>query len=345
MTLRTALPLVLLALGACGESTQAPKEPAAASSGYELPPGATMEDVGEVLAVVQGIPVGTKEYERAAARLVPEDGVSLSEEERRQVLSDLVDEKMLYLEARKQGIDRDPKVQKVMVNTLLRQEVYAAVRNSDFTEEELRAYFDSHRDEFDVPEKLQVHRIFVRVRPDRGEAAARELVEGLRAQIVANPDVFEDLASEHSEDPYRRRGGDLGYISAEGKPGVPPEVVDKAFELDVGEVSDVFLADGGVNLVYIANKRDKVERTYEQMKGSVLRRVKNDRYRELYDQYTEELAGTYEVEIHEDKLSTLELPERRRGPRGPGIRAIGTPGGVRGVEIDGADDVGDEGEE
>ncbi len=283
------------------------------------------EDIGEVLATVGDIQIGSKEFQLAASRKAPTEGEDLSLDERKEVLDDLVVEKMLYLEARKKGIDRDPKVQKVMLNTLLRQDVYSNVRNSDFSQDELRAYFDAHRDDFVVPEKVQVKRILIKITDERDESAARALAEDLRAKVAADPISFKEIATENSEDPYRRRGGDLGFVSQRGKPGIDSAVVDKAFTMEVGQVSEAFKADDGFNIIYIANKRDKVERTFEQMKGSVLRKVKNERYKTLYDEYVEGIRSGYPVQVDEAKLDTVEIEQARRLSGGPRGMSLGGP--------------------
>ena len=209
--MRTSLILLALGLIACDGGTNTTADETTASSA----------DIGEVLATVGDMPVGSVEFELAASRVSPEDGKTLSLEERKDILDRLVNDKVLYLEALRRGLDRDPKVQKVMVNTLLRDEVYANVRNSDFSDEELRAYYESNKDDFVVPEKVQVKRILIRVTDDRPADEARTIAEGIRAEIAADPKaLFKDAATKHSEDPYRRRGGDVGFVSAEGKPGL-----------------------------------------------------------------------------------------------------------------------------
>jgi parvulin-like peptidyl-prolyl isomerase len=200
-----------------------------------------------------------------------------------------------------------------MVNTLLRQEVYAQVRNSDFIEELLQAYYDAHPEEFIVPEKVQIKRILVRVTDERPEAAAQEEAARLRGLVAADPkETFKDVASKSSEDPYRRRGGDIGFVSADGKPGLDQAIVDKAFQMGVGEVSEPFKTEDGYNIIYVANKREKVERTFQQMKGSVLRKVKNEKLKELYDQYVAQLKQGAKVEIDEAKLAAVDIKQAVR---------------------------------
>lgn len=302
---------LLLLVSGCGGASEAPQ----AVPEVSVP---EQQVEGPIVAEVQGLKISAAEFELAAARVVPANGEFLNDEEKREVLEELVTERMLFLEAKKEGIDLDPKVQKVMINTLLRQDVYSGVRNSDFTVEELQAYFEAHKDEFVVPEKVQIRRIFIKAAPTRDEQEALAKAQELRALVVADPMSFRELASEFSEDPYRRRGGDLGYLSAEGKPGIDPLVVSTAFALETGAVSEPFLAGGGYNVILVAGRRDRVERTFEQMKGSVLRKVKNDRYKELYREYVDKIGDQYKVTISDKVLADLEVKPSRRPMLAPG---------------------------
>ncbi|MBN2799339.1 MAG: peptidyl-prolyl cis-trans isomerase [Deltaproteobacteria bacterium] len=301
-------PLFLAAALALAGCAQPPAEQTTTTAAQTAP----AVDIGEVIATVGDIQVGSKEFQMAAARHTPADGKELTLAEKQEILDQLVVEKMLYLEARKKGIDRDPKVQKVMMNTLLRQEVYSTVRNSDFSQEELRAYFDAHQDDFVVPEKVQIKRIFIKAGEARTADEAEALATEIRGKVVADQSTFKELATKHSEDPYRRRGGDLGFVAKDGKPGVDQAVVDKAFGLEVNQVSEVFEADGGYNVVLVANRRERVERTFEQMKGSVLRKVKSDKYKDLYDGYVAGIRDGYKVSVDENTLGAVEIEQARR---------------------------------
>jgi peptidyl-prolyl cis-trans isomerase C len=307
------LTLLALSTSACdnGGTASTPGEKSAKTAAAT--PGV---DVGEVIADVGGVPVGSEEFEQAAARKKPAEGDSLSMVEKKEILDRLVDEKLLYKAALAKGLDRDPKVQKVMVNTLLRQEVYANVRNSDFTDEELQAYYEAQKDEFVVPEKVQIKRILIKINKERVEGDALALAKEVHGKLKADPSKFKDLAAKHSEDPYRRRGGDVGFVPRSGKPGLAQAVVDKAFEMNVEQLSAPFVTDEGVNIVYIANKREEVSRTFQQMKGSVLRKVKNEKLKELYEQYVSSLRDGVDVKIDEAKLGEIEVKASRRSLSG-----------------------------
>ena len=338
ISLPSSLVLVLAAaLAACDGGAKTDATPGAAGTAGST---TTAVDIGDTIAQVNGVRVGSKEFEEAAARKTPESGDVLSPAERQAVLDQLVEEKLLYKAALDRGLDRDPKVQKVMVNTLLREVVYANVRNSDFSDELLQAYYEANKDEFVVPEKVQIRRILIKVKEDRTDEAAKAEADRIRAEVVKNPDSFKDLAAQFSEDPYRRRGGDVGFIAATGKPGLDAEVVAKAFTLNVGDVSEVFKSADGYNIVMVANKRERVERTFQQMKGSVLRKVKNDKLKELYDGYVAELKASAKIDIDTARDDAIEISPAKR-PMTPGLTPeaglnldVEGPGALHGGEGD-----------
>ncbi len=306
--------LVLVALlgtlAGC-DGGDAPKDKPAAST-------TVATDIGDVIATVNGVQIGSKEFEQAAARKTPASGDSLSIEEKKEVLQTLVEEKLLYAEAMRKGVDKDPKVQKVMVNTLVREDVFNQIKNSDFSDEVLQAYYDAHKDEFIVPEKVQIKRILIKTGPDRTEDQAKKQAEDIRSQVDKNPDSFKDLASKFSEDPYKHRGGDVGFVSKEGKPGLDQAVVDKAFTVEVGKVSDVFKTDDGYNVLLVAAKREQLERTFQQMKGTVLRKAKNAKQEDAYKAYVDALKTSAKIEIDDAKLGAIEIKSQHR-PFAPGL--------------------------
>lgn len=314
-----AVALAALLAGCQGEGATTPSSststPNAAKPGEAA---TTPEDPGETLATVNGVDIGSKEFETLAARKAPASGDSLSQAEKQEVLDRLIEEKLLYQAALQKGLDKDPKVQKVMVNSLLRDEVYNQVRNSDFTDEQLQAYYDAHKEEFVVPEKVQIKRILIKVTDERPDDKAKAEAERIRGEVNKKPDSFKDLASKFSEDPYRRRGGDVGFVPRSGKPGLDPEIVNKAFEIPVDSVSPVFKTSEGYNIIQVSNKRERVERTFAQMKGSVLRKVKNDKLKELYDKYVADLKTNAKIDVKTDKLNALEIKSTHR-PMGPGF--------------------------
>lgn len=310
----TSLCSLGLLLAACGGSSDSGAPAGAPSVSKPTLPNA--EVIGETIATVNGMPIGTNEFDALAARKMR--GGELDAEVRQEILDGLVEEKLLYQEALAQGLDKDPKIQRMMVNTLLKQDVYSSVKTSDITEDDLLAYFEEHKEDFVVPEKAQVKRIIVEPEGDdptaadeAAWAAAKERIDGIREQVLARKADFRKLAQDNSAGAYARRGGDLGFVTRDGKPGIPQEVIDAAFTLEKGGVSEPFRTERGWNIVYVPNRRERVERTYEQMRGSVLRKVKQDTYKELYEGYVGKLRQGANVDVNQSMLSSHQVKAGR----------------------------------
>jgi parvulin-like peptidyl-prolyl isomerase len=258
--------------------------------------------------------VTTAEFQAVAAR-TPPDGPELTLEQRQEILDELVDQELLFQEAFARGLYRDPKVKRVLVQQLLRTEVLAALKTEDVPDARLLEYYEAHRDEFRIPEKAQVRRIFLRVDANRTQDEATALAADLRKQIQADPSKFKPLAEQHSDDAYKRRGGDMGYVDRVPDSPHPPELLDKVFTIDVGRVSEPFLAGGGVNLVLVSARREAVERPFEQVKGSVIRQIRSQRFDEASDAFVAALLATNPVVRPSDEaLAAVPVDARTGGP-------------------------------
>jgi len=327
--------LLLSMISACGGGQETAPKPApdAAPSGSSPQAAAASEEADEVaedvLVKVGDAVVTVGEFKSAAARKMPASGDSLSLEEKKEVLDKLVSDRLLYLNGLSLGVDKDPKVQKVVVNTLLRDIVYAEVRNDDFPEADLRAYYETNRADFVIQAKVQLRRILVLEKTDgdaKGEA------QRLHGEVTENPARFRELAAKFSEGDFKRRGGDMGFIPRSGKPGVDMVLVDKAFSMETDQISEVFRTDEGWNILMVAKKRERHERSFQQVRGAVLRKLKNDRMTALLDSYVADLKASTTVSIDENKLDGLKIENVRRAGGRQGLSPVltqpGAPGGL-----------------
>ncbi len=302
-----------LALAGCG--TEQPATPGAGELGAGVDARPTAEAGGRLVATVGKGFVTEAEFAEAASHAIT-PGQTLTPEMRSEVLDELINDEILFQKALDEGLYRDEKVRKILVNLLLREEVYAPLQDDEIPVAELEAYYEAHRDEFIVPEKVQIKRIFIRTGDDRSDEASKELVTGLHTKLTKDPSRFSDLAHEYSDDAYKRRGGDVGYVAREGKAGIPQEVVEKAFSMETGKLSEPFEAGGGYNIVMVAAKREALDRTFEQMKGSVLRKLKNERFEAETDRYVSEARTGVDVEIDEATLASVTVEPHVLPPGG-----------------------------
>ncbi len=201
------------------------------------------------------------------------------------------EEALLYREAVALGIDRHPDIQKLMVTTLLHQRVYSQLDASAVDETELKAFFEEHRESFATPPRLHIRRILLVASDDLGGAALKELAASTHRAVLADSGSFASLARQHSQGPYAQVGGDLGFVTAEGKGGVDGTLVDRAFAMTAGAPPELFETAEGWNILWVPARRDRIEPSFDAVRHTVLRRLRAQRHKALQDRYVQGLRG------------------------------------------------------
>jgi peptidyl-prolyl cis-trans isomerase D len=142
------------------------------------------------------------------------------------------------------------------------------------TPEEVQAYYSQHRDEYRVPEQVNVRHILIKTPlpgPDgkvdpKGVEEAHKKAEDILKQLKAGG-MFSDLAKKYSEDPgSAKNGGSLGWI---GKGRTVPEFEKVAFSLPKGSTSDVVQSSYGFHIIHLDDKQDAHLKTIEEVKDQI----------------------------------------------------------------------------
>ena len=110
---------------------------------------------------------------------------------------------------------------------------------------------------------------------------------------------------QHSQDNYRRRGGDLGHLSREGRPGIPDVVIEVAFSLEPGEISPVFSSAGGYNLILVESHSPSTVPAFSMLKKDAVNEMADHKSAGLRQRFIAELQTQFEVVIFEDRLDAF----------------------------------------
>ena len=124
----------------------------------------------------------------------------------------------------------------------------------EVTEAEIRAYYQSHRDEFLQPARAYLSFISVSRIPDGADtAAALERANSVRAELSEGADFAELAARESADSGSRQMGGDLG----EARLGQHVDAfADAAMALRPGRISDPVLTNYGYHIIRLESKSD-----------------------------------------------------------------------------------------
>jgi peptidyl-prolyl cis-trans isomerase C len=220
-------------------------------------------------------------------------------EQIREFCQNWAEQEIVYLEAKKQGIDKEDSIQAVLDDYKKQLLTMGLVRRefggTSVSESEVREYFETHKDEF-----LYAVRLGQIVLPSY-EAAQTTLEE-----IRAGAD-FIKLAKERSltryEDPndprvitdYLPRGmiADFG-------------IEEQIYAMKPGEVSDVIPYLQGTYLIVklIDKKKMKATADFEQYKTGIHNYLLSKKYQDFLKVYVDSLKNIYKIQID---LSPLNL--------------------------------------
>jgi len=163
-------------------------------------------------------------------------------------------------------------------------------------EDELRSYYDEHREEFRVGEQARASHILFRVAPGAdatADAEARAAANGV-AEIARRGVDFAELARQHSDDPGSKdNGGDLGWF---GRGQMVPEFEQAVFGAKPGEIVGPIKSQYGYHLIRVDGFRPERVQPFEEVEDQVRARVLEGRAAAEAERRAGELARRLEAE-------------------------------------------------
>ncbi|MEX1000391.1 MAG: peptidylprolyl isomerase, partial [Thermodesulfobacteriota bacterium] len=137
-----------------------------------------------------------------------------SPEKLNEFLQTHINEKVLYNEAVKRGIENREDIQKdiesykkKLVTKTLGKEIFEEI---ELNQEEIKEYYDKNQEDY---KRIDISKIFIRFDVNEEDAKASALSKAELVSKRANAgESFEELAIESSDDPIsKKRGGKVGY--------------------------------------------------------------------------------------------------------------------------------------
>jgi peptidyl-prolyl cis-trans isomerase C len=171
------------------------------------------------------------------------------------------------------------------------------VEKVTISDNEIRAYYESHPESFKQPELIWASHILISVDTQANQSersSARKKIEDIQ-QKLRNGEDFAALARNVSQCPSSAKGGDLGYFSR-GQMLKPFE--DAAFALMPGEVSDVVETKFGYHLIKVFEKKPKTTLTFEGVREELGRYLTQEKVQKEVSLYVQKLKENATIEVY-----------------------------------------------
>lgn len=280
--LAAALPLAIF-----GDATT--ENPAAVAD--DVAPEPPLGSSTEPLAIQSGVVLTQGEIDAAFTR-IPADRRLLyirNGERVDELIRSLLQSKILAAEARRAGFDQEP-----LVGMLLELEadkaladawVNRVMEQAPEADYEALAYenYLANPDRWKSEEMVDVSHLLVSSE-NKSEEKALELAQSLRARLEANPDEFEALVEEYSEDPSKTQN--QGRFPAVKRGQMVESFEAAAFSLATeGEISQPVQTDYGFHLIRLNRKIPSMLRPFEAVRETMIQTAREThlaQYRKTY---------------------------------------------------------------
>jgi len=191
------------------------------------------------------------------------------------------------------------------------------------SEEEARAYYDAHQNEFTTPPSVTLREILASV-PSAAKGvnvaeddAAKDRAEKLRARILAG-EGFDTIASAVSEAPSKANGGLIGPLSMND---LSPDLRKIIEGLKVGGVSEVVRTTRGYQIFKLESSTPAQTMPFDQAREKISDQVVTGKRQEEFEKFKEKLRAQAIIEWkNEDVKKAYEA----------GLKAAATAAEARG---------------
>lgn len=245
----------------------------------------------KVLATVNGHEITEEYVDFIIQSMGPQRAMQFqSEQGRKQLINDLVNEELFYLFAKENDIDQEEgfkkEVEQMKANLLKQYALKKFLSDVKIEDEEVRNYYEENKEQFKTPESVKASHILVDTEEKANEILG-EIKEGLS---------FEEAAKKYSKCPSKEKGGDLGFFS---KGRMVPEFEQAAFDMEKGAVSEPVKTQFGYHLIKVDDKKEAGMSSFEEVQNQLSQNLLTNKQREKYLNQVNVLKDKYEVKINE----------------------------------------------
>ncbi len=164
------------------------------------------------------------------------------------------------------------------------------------TEEEIGAYYNKHRNEYEGKESVRIKHLMLLFSENADQKAKEKIrreAEALRERIIQG-EPFDLLVARYSKGPAVDQGGDVGFIE---KGVIIPEVEAVAFSLPLGEISPVIVSDKGVHIIMVIDKRGAGLKPIAEVREEIRTKIEEEKLESKFEEWISSVRSKSHIEI------------------------------------------------
>ena len=168
----------------------------------------------------------------------------------------------------------------LFIRYFLEREAAKVVEGTKIEDEVLKKIYDENKEFYTFPEKVKLDTIFVREQ-DKAEKLLKEVTVANFNEIKEKNDEKTDAAQKNVDDNFI-------FIN-----DIHPAIAEEIYNEDKKDVilSNLVPVQEGFHIVYLKDKEDKKQATFEEAKETILNDVKRNLFGQAYNQLIADIAN------------------------------------------------------
>jgi peptidyl-prolyl cis-trans isomerase SurA len=157
----------------------------------------------------------------------------------------------------------------------------------DIPHDDVKQYYDAHKDEFNRPEQVDLAEIFLGTQGKSPEeiAAVRTKADDLKNRVDKGED-FTELAKRYSEGSTAKEGGGLGTFE---RGQLSPQLEDAVFKMQKNQTTDVVQTKTGFEVLKVLNHYDAGLQSLDKVEGEITNKLYTQKMQPALREYLGQL--------------------------------------------------------
>ena len=189
----------------------------------------------------------------------------------------------------------------MLISRVQQQDVMSKIA---VTDEESKAYYEKHKDQFTTPSSITLREILVEVpKTDQGinaaqDEEAKEKAENIRARLVAG-EPFPRLAADLSDAASKANGGLIGPFNSND---LAQPLLERLKKMKPGDITEVMRTSRGYQILKLESRSEEKVLSYDDARQQISDAVAEEKRRGELQKYVERLREQASIQWRNEEL-------------------------------------------